>query len=62
MSKAPDQNRKYRRPEGLEQADVDVMHLRVMIMDTKINKITPAYTCTYLFEKLCRRRNISLTP
>jgi hypothetical protein len=40
MSKAPDQNRKYERRASMEQADADVMYLRVMIMDreTKLTK------------------------
>jgi hypothetical protein len=49
MSKAPDQNRKYQRRASLQQAHADVIHLRVMIMDRKTNKITQAYTFTGVF-------------
>lgn len=44
MSKAPDQNCKYKRRMSMEQADASVMYLRVMfILRRQENKVTQAY-------------------
>jgi hypothetical protein len=60
MSKALDQNRKYERRASVEQADANVMYLRVMIMVRKTKLLKHIYLRDPLAQ--CWRRNISVTP